>query len=37
MFRFLRFGIKCRNGCIYNHSAEPINDFFTPAGDILYQ
>ena len=37
MFRFLRFGIKRRNGYIYNHSAEPTNDFFTPTDEILYQ
>ena len=28
---------KCVYGYIYNHSAEPTNDFFTPTGEILYQ
>lgn len=28
---------QCVYGYIYNHSAEPTNDFFTPTGEILYQ
>ncbi len=28
---------QCVYGYIYNHSAEPTNDFFTPTGGILYQ
>lgn len=35
--RFAMDSAQCVYGYIYNHSAEPTNDFFTPTGEILYQ
>lgn len=35
--RFVMDSAQCVYGYIYNHSAEPTNDFFTPTGEILYQ
>ena len=35
--RFVMDSAQCVYGYIYNHSAEPTNDFFTPIGEIIYQ